>query len=137
MRNSAPAPAMPLPSSSPPRIAILVDDDPDVLSALAFAFDVEGFAVRAYADAETLLNEPAPPEHCCLVVDQKLPGVDGLGLIRRLRERGCRAPAVLITTPTPAVIARAAKAAVLIVEKPLLCDTLVDTCRDLIANQDR
>ena len=118
---------------------VLVDDDPDVLRSLAFAFEVDGFCVRTYPSAEAMLEAGPPPRTGCLVIDQKLQGADGLSLLERLRKRGCRLPAVLITTPDAALARRAAAAGVPILEKPLLCDTLIGTVRSLVgaAPQDR
>ncbi|HEY2481393.1 MAG TPA: response regulator [Caulobacteraceae bacterium] len=113
-------------------ILILVDDDASVLSALKFAFEVEGFDVRAYADGESLLSETHIPEFGCLILDYKLPGLNGLQLLSRLRSRRVTLPAVLITTPEPAVVAKAAAAGVPIVEKPLLTSALLDTVRGLL-----
>ncbi len=115
-----------------PAILILVDDDAAVLSALKFVFEVEGFEVRAYPDGESLLREPDFPGSGCMVLDYKLPGLNGLDLLARVRELGVMLPAVLITTPTPAVRARAATVGVALVEKPLLTSTLLDTVRRLL-----
>src|SRR5258708_40331462 len=109
-----------------PGILIVVDDDVAVLSALKFAFEVEGFNVHAYADAESLLSAPGFPERGCLVLDYKLPGLNGLQLLSRLRRRGVTLPAVLITTPEPFVISQAASANVPIVAKPLRASALLD-----------
>ena len=118
-----------------PGILILVDDDVAVLSALKFAFEVEGFDVRAYVDGESLLSVPGFPDRGCLILDYKLPGLNGLQLLRRLRRRGVTLPAVLITTPEPIVVAQAASANVPIVEKPLLTSALLDTVRRLLQAQ--
>ena len=88
-----------------PATLILVDDDEHVLAALKFAFEVEGFEVRAYPCAESLLAEPRLPQSGCLILDYNLPGLDGLEL---LRLRGVTMPAVVITTPGPSILARAA-----------------------------
>jgi FixJ family two-component response regulator len=123
---------MPLASPLAPPVVIVVDDDPDVLGSLKFSFEVEGFAVQAHDSAEALLDGDLPSKNACLVLDQKLPGMDGLELLRRLRSRGDALPAVLITTPNAETKRRAALAGVPIVEKPLLCETLVDQVRALI-----
>ena len=115
-----------------PAILILVDDDAAVLGALKFAFEVEGFEVHAYPDAESLLDEPHFPECGCMVLDYKLPGLNGLELLNRIRERGVELPAVLITTPTATVRAKAAAAHVAIIEKPLLTGRLLDTVKGLL-----
>ena len=118
-------------------MVILVDDDSDVLNSLKFAFEIEGFQVRSHASAEHLLDDGPLPERGCLVLDQRLPGMDGLSLIDRLRLEGSAMPAILITTPSAEIVRRAALAGVEIVEKPLLCDTLVSKVKALISDAAR
>lgn len=120
---------IPLPASKaqpPPPTLVLVDDDPALLHALTFAFETQGYVVRAYSDAESLLADPWRPEgRTCCVFDQKLPGRTGLSLIKELRARDVVAPAILITSnPNAAVREQAALAGVPIVEKPLLGQVL-------------
>ena len=114
-----------------PRV-IVVDDDSDVLRSLQFAFEVEGFAVKAFASGEALLERAPDAKDGCLVLDYQLGGMDGLALLERLRLDGCRLPAVLITTPNAGIADRAAWAGVAIVEKPLLCDSLIGEVRRLL-----
>lgn len=118
-----------------PAILIVVDDDAAVLKALKIGFETEGFDVRAFSDAESVLAEPDYPETGCLIVDQRLPGLSGLELIARLRKVGLRLPAVLITTPTPAVLRLAAAANVPVVGKPLLNNALIETVGRLLDAQ--
>jgi FixJ family two-component response regulator len=124
-------------SDPTPAILILVDDDAPVLAALTFAFEVDGYRVRAFADAESLLDEGNLSQPGCLILDYKLPGLDGLELLKRLRSRGVDMPAVLITTPTPAVRAAAAAANVPVVAKPLLTTALRETVRRLLDGDAR
>jgi DNA-binding response OmpR family regulator len=106
------------PSERRPRI-VIVEDDSSLLGALTFALEADGFRVDAHASAETVLAADAEPD--CLVIDLRLPGIDGLALIARLRERGIGAPAILITTnPDDRVRTAAAAAGATIVEKPLI-----------------
>ncbi len=103
------------------QFVILVEDDPALRNALTFAFETEGYGVRAYADAEALLAAPFEVGRLCLVIDEKLPGLCGLDLLSRLRDAGVTTPAILITTRPAAITRRrAAAAGVEIVEKPLL-----------------
>jgi two-component system response regulator FixJ len=82
-------------------VVLLVDDDAALAEAVKFAMELEGFAVQTYPDGESLLNLKSFPKRGCLVIDVKLPGVDGLELLRRLRARRVMLPAVLITTNPP------------------------------------
>jgi len=109
---------------------LIIDDDPAVRNSLKFALEVEGFAVRAYHTGAELLSEADLPDNGCLVVDYKLPEMNGLDLLSELRRRNIDLPAILITThPNPAVRNRAALAGVPLIEKPLLNDTLFQGIR--------
>lgn len=113
---------------------ILVDDDPAVTHAMQFSFDLEGLDVRSFCDGESLLAQGELPERGCLILDHKLPGMDGLALLEHLRAVGVRLPAILITTNPPnALRNRAAAAGVPIIEKPLLTDALLTTVRKALA----
>jgi FixJ family two-component response regulator len=116
--------------SIPGSLVIVVDDDPAVRNSLKFSLEIEGFTVRDFASAAELLNAGELPGCSCLVIDQKMPGMCGLDLIARLRERRSLVPAILITSnPTPALTERAARANTPIVEKPFLGNALVDKIR--------
>lgn len=114
---------------------VLVDDDPALLHALTFSFTTQGYDVRAYGDAESLLAAQQTMDGpVCIVLDQKLPGRTGLALLAELRARNVTAPAILITSnPTASLRAAAAAAGVPIVEKPLLGRALETKVREVLA----
>src|SRR6185312_15222590 len=115
-----------------PLIIVVIDDDLAVRNSLKFSLEIEGFTVRSYATGAELLDAADPPDCGCLVVDQHMPGISGLDLIELLRSRHFSAPAILITgDPSPSVRARASKACVPIVEKPLLGNALLRKIRDV------
>jgi CheY-like chemotaxis protein len=64
----------------------------------------------------------SPPQADGTVIDLRLPGIDGLTLIERLRAGGARMPAILITTTPTSAAAAAGQAE--IVEKPLVTGEL-------------
>jgi two-component system, LuxR family, response regulator FixJ len=108
-------------------VIVVVDDDPAVCNSLKFSLELEGFSVLIYRSAAELLESMKPDDYSCFVVDQRMPDMTGMELIAKLRERKVATPAILIVSETNAALsARAAKAAVPIVEKPLLSNTLVD-----------
>src|SRR4029079_11738647 len=78
-------------------VVVVVDDDTAVRNALKFSLELEGYTVRTYSDALELLDGPQLPPGACLVMDYKLPGLDGLEAIARVRERYAGLPAILIT----------------------------------------
>jgi FixJ family two-component response regulator len=109
---------------SRPKI-LLVDDDPAIRASLAFSLELEGFLIETFDCGEDLVAKPDFPPVGCLVLDYRLPGMDGLAALRALRARGIALPAVLITSgPSRTVRNAAGEAGVAIVEKPLLCDAL-------------
>lgn len=112
---------------------LIVDDDPDVLRALAFMTDARGYHVeRCRTAREAIALADRGVRFAALIIDQKLPDLPGIDLLRALRARGMRAPAVLITTaPSPTLRHQAAKAGAPIVEKPLLDEELFTQIRRL------
>ena len=113
---------------------LIIDDDPAVRNSLKFALEVAGFSVRAYQTGAELLQDTDIPDDGCLVVDYKLPDMNGLDLLVALRRRKVELPAILITThPNAAVRDRAARAGVPLIEKPLLNDMLFQGIRTALA----
>jgi len=117
-------------ANPPPRV-LVVDDDAALLGALEFALQAEGYRVCSCAGAEAALRAPID-QLACLVIDYKLPDIDGMDLALRLRCAGVTAPMILITSnPDARCRARAARDGAVIVEKPLLGDRLVRQIRAL------
>lgn len=108
------------------RTLLLVEDDVSLRSALAFAFEADGYRVRPYADAwEVLVEATAALSADCMIIDYRLPRMDGLALLAALRQRSIASPAILITShPDERCRRRALAAEVEIVEKPLVSDEL-------------
>jgi two-component system, LuxR family, response regulator FixJ len=104
---------------------VIVDDDPAVRGALAFSLQTEGFLVRSYASGADLLVDLPITDESCMVIDYRLPGMNGLDLLAELRRRHVAAPAILITThPSAALRERAVRTGMALIEKPLLGDAL-------------
>ena len=114
-----------------PLIAI-VDDDESMREAIKGLMRSLGFDAETFSSAEDYLGFPLLRSTTCLVTDIHMPGMSGLDLIELLRSRHFSAPAILITgDPSPSVRARASKACVPIVEKPLLGNALLRKIRDV------
>lgn len=117
-------------------LVLVIDDDPAVLNSLKFSLEVEGFAVSVFHSSEELLDGPPVPEAACLVVDYKLPDMDGLALVAELRRRNVSLPAILITSNPPAAVRRRAEdAGLIIVEKPLLGNALAEAIRHALSER--
>ena len=77
----------------------LVDDDRNILTSLSIALQAEGFLTRLYSDGEAALRAliDNPPD--IAVCDIKMPRMDGLELLRRLREKSAL-PVIFLTSKT-------------------------------------
>ena len=113
-------------------IILVLDDDSAVTNSLKFVLEVEGFEVRTYADGKELLNAGQLPALGCLIVDYHMPGMNGLEVIAKLRERNDALPAILITARfSPEVRKRAIALGVPVVEKPFMGPQLLECIREV------
>jgi two-component system response regulator ChvI len=65
----------------------LVDDDRNILTSVSIALQAEGFATRVYSDGEAALKALVDNPPDLAVLDVKMPKMDGMELLRRLREK--------------------------------------------------
>jgi len=75
----------------------LVDDDRNILTSVSIALQTEGFLTRLYSDGETALKALVDNPPDLAVLDIKMPRMDGLELLRRLRERS-GVPVIFLTS---------------------------------------
>jgi two-component system response regulator ChvI len=77
----------------------LVDDDRNILTSLSIALQAEGFGTRLYSDGQSALKAliENPPD--LAVCDIKMPRMDGIELLRRLRESSAL-PVIFLTSKT-------------------------------------
>lgn len=106
----------------------IVDDDASVRDALALLLGVRGLRTAIFAGAEDFLNAWRPNWSGCLLIDIRMPGMDGLTLQRRLIDMGCALPVVIITAHGDVDSARSAfkASAIDFLEKPIDHDKLIE-----------
>ena len=75
----------------------VVDDDESIRSALSRLFRSTGHSVKTFESAQAYLAEASPEEPGCVVLDIKMPGMDGLTLQERMSDRGFQAPIVFVS----------------------------------------
>jgi two-component system, LuxR family, response regulator FixJ len=116
------------------KLIIIVDDDQAVRDALQFALRLEGLCVHVHAAAAALLADPDLDRAECVVLDHRMPRLDGFALLRNVRERAPDMPAIMLTSrTTPQDRARATAAGVrMVLEKPLLENVLMDNIRTVL-----
>ncbi len=93
--GAAPAPSEPVPAAM--RVIYVIDDEPDVRLSLCELLVSHGCKVEDFASAETFLAAYRPGTAGCLLVDARLPGLSGIGLLATLRARGDNVPVIMIT----------------------------------------
>jgi two-component system response regulator ChvI len=78
-------------------IIALVDDDKNILTSVSIALEAEGFHVRTYTDGAAALSAltTAPPD--LAIFDIKMPRMDGMELLRRLRQKSDM-PVIFLTS---------------------------------------
>lgn len=76
----------------------LVDDDRNILTSVAITLEAEGFEVVTYSDGQAALDafEEALPD--LAVLDIKMPRMDGMDLLQRLRQRSTQTPVIFLTS---------------------------------------
>lgn len=113
----------------------IVEDDPAVRDALALLLGIEGYAVAMYADAESMLGAYRPEWRGCLLIDIRMPGMNGLALQRRLIELGCRMPVIIMTGHGDVASAREAfrAQAIEFLEKPVDQGKLIGAIEEAFA----
>ena len=70
------------------QVIALVDDDRNILTSVSIALQAEGFVTRVYSDGATALKAFADNPPDLAVFDIKMPQMDGMELLRRVREMG-------------------------------------------------
>jgi two-component system response regulator FixJ len=102
------------------RLVHLVDDDEAIRRSVSFALKTSGFQVRTYANGAEILKGAPDLETGCILLDIRMPGMDGLEVQEALRSKGVTLPIIIMTGHGDVSLAvRAMKAgAIDFIEKP-------------------
>jgi two-component system OmpR family response regulator len=76
---------------------LVIEDDPETANHLADCLGANGYTVDVAADGEEGLARATEVDYVVITVDRLLPLLDGLEIIRRLRERGIGTPALILS----------------------------------------
>jgi len=114
------------------RVVHVVDDDEAVRRSLAFLLMAEDFNVREYESAAELLDGVPDGIPGCIITDARMPDIDGIEFLRRLKARGQSVPVILITgnADLPMAIWAMKEGAVDFIEKPFQDDVILAAVRD-------
>src|SRR5262252_9003906 len=99
----------------------VIDDHAAVREALGEMLSVFGYAVKTYESADGFLQELDQRHVGCVVADVRMPGTDGLGLVRELARRNFPLPVILISghADVPMAVAAIKCGAEDFIEKPI------------------
>ena len=116
----------------------IVDDDAPVRSALQLLMKAAGLNAKLYATAQEFLDSISPSARGCLLLDVRMPGMDGLELQKRLAAQNIGLPVILMTGHGDVEMAvRAMKAgAADFIEKPFNNQALLDRVRQCLTYCD-
>ena len=115
----------------------VVDDDEWVADSLKLLLESFGYDVQSYNSGPDLLADRRRRAAGCLIIDQHMPGMNGLDLVDRLQKEGVRAPAILISGRLDTITKeRAARLGITsVLEKPFAADRLVDLIRTVMSER--
>jgi two-component system response regulator FixJ len=79
------------------RLVHLVDDDEAIRRSVGFMLKTSGFNVRTYDSGLQLIKAAAGLETGCILLDIRMPGMDGLEVQKALRDKGVTLPVIIMT----------------------------------------
>src|SRR5215468_10406714 len=108
-----------------PLVAV-IDDDEATCRAVARFLGTEGYRVRTYTTAREYLDEADAASPSCVLVDIRMPDLDGLSLFRTMRDGGGDIPAVFMTGTghVPTVVEVMKEGALDLLAKPFSAEAL-------------
>lgn len=109
----------------------IVDDDDAVRDALGELLNSVGFSSRAFASANEFLPHLESDPSGCILLDVRMPGIDGLQLHQTLLQRDCLMPVIFVTShgDVPMAVDALHQGAFDFIEKPWREQTLLDSVR--------
>ena len=115
----------------------VIDDDPSARQSLEFLVDCAGYGVRTYESAPAFLEALPAMEHGCIVTDVRMPEMNGVELIRRLKQLDVADPVIVVTghADVPMAIQAMKEGVADFIEKPFSDDVILDAIRGALARQ--
>lgn len=116
----------------------VIDDDPSARESLEFLIDCAGYGVRSYASARAFLDAVPKMDHGCIITDVRMPGINGVELIRQLKAMDVPDPVIVITghADVPMAIEAMKQGVADFIEKPFADSAILDAIRSALERQD-
>jgi len=84
-------------TAAPESTVFVVDDDETALASIRWLLESDGLSVEIYRSASEFLSSDGPQRPGCVVLDLRLPEMDGLALQEQLAARGARPPIIFVS----------------------------------------
>lgn len=117
----------------------IVDDDEAVRSSLASVLTTYGFDTRSFGSARTAISAIAEEPCDCLLLDVRMPDLDGIAALK-LIQTGSTPPAVIMITghaDVPMAVQAMKLGAADFIEKPIVDEQLVESIRAVLERNKR
>jgi two-component system chemotaxis response regulator CheY len=76
---------------------LVVDDDASIRQTVREILDLEGYPVETASDGREALRQVERHEPSLVLLDMRMPGLDGWGFAREIRQRGIELPILVMT----------------------------------------
>ncbi len=119
----------------PDRVVFVVDDDPAVRNSLSWLIETVGLPVQTFASAAEFLAGYDGQTPGCVVLDVRMPGMNGLELLATLRSSGSSVPVIVVTAygNIPMAVRAIKGGATEFLEKPVNDQVLLDHIQHAVA----
>ena len=123
------------PAGSPSPTVYVVDDDQAVCTSLRLLLKSAGLATQSMSSAAEFLAAYQPGQHGCLVLDVRMPGMNGLELQQELNVRGATIPVIFVTGhgDVPMAVEAMQHGAFDFLQKPFRDQELIDRIQRALA----
>ena len=107
----------------------VVDDDESVRDSLQFLLESDGYEVKAFESAVAFLDSEPTVTRGCIILDLRMPKMDGLELLDHLKSRQNQLPVVMVTDhgDIPMAVKAMKMGALDFIEKPFTDDVLMES----------
>jgi len=125
-------------SSTAQRTVFVIDDDPEIRAAMQRLLEAAGLRAEFFAAAHDFLKRKMPKGPSCLVLDMRLPGMNGLEVQRSLIDAGVGIPIIFITGhgDIPTTVEAMKSGAVEFLTKPFRDKDLLDAIEQALQRDE-
>jgi len=113
----------------------VVDDDPEMRRSLTGLLEEVDLPVETYSNAREFLDAYDPASRGCLVLDVRMPGMDGISLQKTLKKKGVTLPVIVLTGhgDVPMAVGAVQRGAFGFLEKPFRAQPLLECINQALA----